>query len=228
MLYINRLFCQNLFSTLSAANIHYYVLWLWHFLKSVSPHWQFEADSETLTPPRHRVSHLHSMGQWTSIVVLLQSKKCNIRLPYAKHTLNIWIEHHTFNVSFLPSVIHAFWKTCVERMVWETCILPSLEKPYAYILQPMHQISFSRNLRLRQVLVNVCYTKRPFYVRYLTYVNVREWMYVKHALLDLHVYHALNVRLTCIYQNACFTHGAHFPVYKCNSNCEFILLYFTI
>ena len=37
-------------------------------------------------------------------------------------------------------------------------------------------------------------------------------MYVKHVLLDLHVYHALNVRLTCFLTNGCFTHVAHFPV----------------
>ena len=36
--------------------------------------------------------------------------------------------------------------------------------------------------------------------------------YVKHALLDLRVYHALNVRLPCVFKNACFTHVAHFPV----------------
>ena len=29
---------------------------------------------------------------------------------------------------------------------------------------------------------------------------------------DLHVYHALNIRLTCVLKNACFTHVAHFPV----------------
>ena len=48
--------------------------------------------------------------------VQLHSKKCNIRLPYVKHALNVrykhmlnaWIEHHTFNVCFLPYVIHAF------------------------------------------------------------------------------------------------------------------------
>ena len=36
---------------------------------------------------------------------------------------------------------------------------------------------------------------------------------IKHALLDLHVYHALNVRLPCVFKKACFTHVAHFPVY---------------
>ena len=42
--------------------------------------------------------------------------------------------------------------------------LPSLEKPYAHILQPMHKNSFSRNVRLTHILVIVCFTKRPFYV----------------------------------------------------------------
>ena len=37
--------------------------------------------------------------------------------------------------------------------------------------------------------------------------------YVKHALLNLYVYHALNVRLTWVFQNARFTHGAQFAVY---------------
>ena len=32
--------------------------------------------------------------------------------------------------------------------------------------------------------------------------------YVKHALLNLYVYHALNIRLTWVFQNARFTHGA--------------------
>ena len=52
-----------------------------------------------------------------------------------KRPLNVWIEHHTFKVCFLLYIIHAFWKTCIKCMVWETCILPSLEKPYAYMLQ---------------------------------------------------------------------------------------------
>ena len=38
--------------------------------------------------------------------------------------------------------------------------------------------------------------------------------YVKHALLNLYVYHALNVRLTWVFQNARFTHGAQFAVYR--------------
>ena len=43
----------------------------------------------------------------------------NVLLPYVKHTLNVryktykctlnaWIEHHTFNICFLPYVISAF------------------------------------------------------------------------------------------------------------------------
>ena len=32
------------------------------------------------------------------------------------------------------------------------------------------------------------------------------------VLLDFHVYRALNIRLTCDFKNACFTHVAHFPV----------------
>ena len=38
-------------------------------------------------------------------------------------------------------------------------------------------------------------------------------MYVKHVLLDLYVYHALNVYVNMRFKNACFTHNAHFPVY---------------
>ena len=63
---------------------------------------------------------------------------------------------------------------------------------------------FSRNVRLTHVLVNVCFTKHLFYVRYRTNV--------KRALM--------NVRLICVTRfsfyhalNACFTHVAHFPVY---------------
>ena len=32
-----------------------------------------------------------------------------------------------------------------------------------------------------------------------TLLYVRKWMHVKHALLDMHVNHALNVRFTCMY-----------------------------
>ena len=46
---------------------------------------------------------------------------------------------------------------------------------------PCIKIVFSRNVHLTHVLVNVCFTKRRF-----THVTWR-------ALLDLHVYHALNV-----------------------------------
>ena len=44
--------------------------------------------------------------------------------------------------------------------------------------QPMHLNSFSQNVRLAHVLVNICFRKRPFYVCYLTYV--------KHALMNVH------------------------------------------
>ena len=63
------------------------VLWLWHFLYSVSPHpvsslhiypllcrgysWRVRlAKQETLTPPGHLVSPLVCRGPWMSIVVL--------------------------------------------------------------------------------------------------------------------------------------------------------------
>ena len=36
------------------------------------------------------------------------------------------------------------------------------------LLQPMHYNGFYRNVRLTHVLVNVCFTKRTFYVRYIT------------------------------------------------------------
>ena len=45
-----------------------------------------------------------------------------------------------------------------------------------------------------------------------TCVYERTYPYIKHVLLNLHVYHALNVLLTCVLKNACHTHVAHFPV----------------
>ena len=66
-------------------------------------------------------------------------------------------------------------------------------------------------------------------MRYLT--NVKRGVNEHTALLDLHVYHALNVRLTCVKK----THVAHFPVCgrtKTTINCnKFVLLqggYFVI
>ena len=49
------------------------------------------------------------------------------------------------------------------------------------------------------------FLKRLFYITFLD-------TYVKHALLNLYVYHALNVRLTWVFQKARFTHGAQFAV----------------
>ena len=63
-------------------------------------------------------------------------------------------------------------------MVWETSILPSIEKAYAYILQPVHQNIIFQNVCLTHVLVNVCFTKRPFYVCYLMNVK-RAFMNVR-------------------------------------------------
>ena len=60
---------------------------------------------------------------------LLHSKKCNVRLPYVKHALTVRYKMYIKRIDgapyILPHVIHAFWKTCVKRLVWETCILPS-------------------------------------------------------------------------------------------------------
>ena len=69
-------------------------------------------------------------------------------------------------------------------------------------------------------MLNTRSGKRMFYttpvLRTLLHVRktcVNERIIVfKHTLLDLHVYHALNKRLTCVLKNACFTNVAHFPV----------------
>ena len=45
--------------------------------------------------------------------------------------------------------------------------------------------------------------------------QITLYMYVKHALLDLHVYHALNVRLTCVLKNTWFS---MLHIFLCNSN----------
>ena len=82
-----------------------------------------------------------------------------------KCTLNAWIEHHTFNLCFF----HTLYMRLTHRLT--NLHFTTVEKPYAYILQPMHENSFSRNLRLTHILVNVCFTKHPFNVRYLTYVK---------------------------------------------------------
>ena len=59
-------------------------------------------------------------------------------------------------------------------MGWETCILPSLEKPYAYILQPMHLNSF--------------FSKRTFNAR-----SGKRMFYKTPVLRTL-----LDVRKTCV------------------------------
>ena len=94
---------------------------------------------------------------------------------------------------------HAF-NACYENMHFT--ILENLMLSY-YITGITLYKSFSRNVRLMHVLVNVCFNKRLFYMRYLTDVK-RAFM---------------NVRLTCVLKNACFTmlqiwlcRTYHFPI----------------
>ena len=62
-----------------------------------------------LNPPRGRGGkQIGALASEDGSHYILHSKKCNIRLPYVKHALNVrykryvklWIEHHTFNVFF--------------------------------------------------------------------------------------------------------------------------------
>ena len=65
------------------------------------------------------------------------------------------------------------------------------------------------------------FTKRPAYVRYLTYVKRTSMdMRVYHALNILKHEHTLNMRYSIhafTIHNVSFTHVAHFPVYASSS-----------
>ena len=82
-----------------------------YFLKSVSPHWPFLADSETLTPPGHRVSHLMNVHRVAMVTVNLcffvfytwmlytEELRCDIRdtlhknRKYTIHLSRNWLLH---------------------------------------------------------------------------------------------------------------------------------------
>ena len=48
--------------------------------------------------------------------------------------LSLWCSME-FHIRLVKRMVYIYEYTA---WIWETCILPSLEKPYAYILQPMH------------------------------------------------------------------------------------------
>ena len=115
---------------------------------------------------------------------------------------------------FLPYVIHAFWQKHAFNAWVEK---PAFYHPFKSLMlvyyNPCIKIVFSQNVRLMHVLVNVCFTKRPFYARYLTYVKRALMNVRKTCVTRLTRLRAWNVRLPCVLKDACFTHVAHFPVY---------------
>ena len=118
------MFCQNLFSTLSAAKIHSCVLWLWHFLKSVIPHWRFVADTDSSRAPGITSDFYGSKNVYRGTGTVTKQKvqhTLTVRKTCVKRTLSIWIEHHTFNVCFIYRMLCMRFEKHALNAWYEKC-----------------------------------------------------------------------------------------------------------
>ena len=114
-----------------------------------------------------------------SLLPTIHSKKCNVHLPYVKHTLNVLYELYVkrmyrapcFNVCFYNTLYMRFEKHAFNAWYEKHAFYHPLKSLSLHITTHALNWLFSRNVCLTHILVNVCFTKRTFYVRYSTYVK---------------------------------------------------------